>query len=296
MNSFKINNSKLRTSGTSPSHIALSVPLLILISCFCTLYFHVILQLIRDWLTNSNYSHGFLVPFISGYIIWQRRTKLSALKIQPSNIGLILLLIGLGIFIVGTIGAELFTVRFSIIVTLCALVIYLLGVEHGKLMAVPIGYLIFMIPLPAIVWNKLAFPLKLFVTKLAVSLVSLTKIPAFREGNIIHLTNTDLQVIDACSGMRSLTSLLALSAAFALISNLSTTKKWIMFLSAFPIAIVLNIIRLFITAILAQYYGPGIAQGFLHELSGIFIFLVAIFCLYIFHSFLKRISLSSVRA
>ena len=296
MNSFNIQHLKLKINGTRPSHIALLFPLLILICCFGVLYYHVIARLVQDWLTDSNYSHGFFVPLIAAYIIWQRRTKLSALDVQPSNVGLILLLIGLGMFIVGTIGAELFTIRFSIIITLCALVVYLLGVEHGKLTAVPIGYLVFMIPLPAIIWNKLAFPLKLFVTRLAVLLISLLNIPAFREGNIIHLSNTTLQVVDACSGMRSLTSLLALSAAFALISNLSTPKKWILFLSAFPIAIILNIMRLSITAVLAQYYGPGIAQGFLHKLSGIFVFLVAILCLYIFHNLLKRIPLSPERA
>ena len=264
-----------------------------LLLSFFILYLRVILKLIHDWINDSNYSHGFFIPLIACYIIWQRREKLLKLHVKPNNLGLILLLMGLLLLVFGTIGSELFIMRFSMIIVLFALVIYMTGAEFGKRLALPISYLIFMIPLPAIIWNKLAFPLKLFVTWSSVNLIDLFDIPSFREGNIIYLNNTTLQVVDACSGMRSLMSLLALSAAFALIIELSAWKRWFIFISALPIAIILNIVRLATTAVLAQKFGADIAQGFLHEFSGIMIFIFAIVCLYSLYTILKRFQCSS---
>jgi len=176
---------------------------------------------------------------------------------------------------------------FSILIVIWGLVVFLGGIDLGKATLLPVAYLIFMIPLPAIIWNKIAFPLKLFATRMAASAITLLHIAVYREGNIIHLSNTSLQVVDACSGMRSLTSLLGISAAFALITQHSKTVKWFLFLSAIPIAILMNIIRLLITAILAQQYGAQVAHGFLHDFSGILIFVFAmVFCIEIVTVFL----------
>jgi exosortase len=191
------------------------------------------------------------------------------------------------------VGAELFTMRFSMILVMLSAVAFLAGWKMMKAVLLPFMYLVFMIPLPAIIWNKIAFPLQLFATKLTVATIKWLQISVYGEGNIIYLANTTLEVIDACSGLRSLTSLLALSAAFSLISDHTLIKKWLVFLSAVPIAIFVNIIRLTVTAILSVQYGEKAAQGFLHEVSGLLIFFLALVMLYAFHQLLSKISFSS---
>jgi len=266
------------------------IPLSIASICFLILYYQVIYQMILDWANDDNYSHGFLIPVIAGYLIWQDRERLSDIHIKPSNSGIIFLILSLLFFIITNIGAELFTMRFSMLLVILSMVVYFAGWEFGKALSLPVAYLVFMIPLPAILWNKIAFPLKLFATKIAVGVIAFLGITVYGEGNIIHLSNTTLEVVDACSGLRSLTSLLALSAAFALITDHSKLKKFIIFISAIPIAILVNIFRLSATAVLAKSYGPQVAQGFLHEVSGIIVFIIAFLLLYAVHWGLDKLS------
>ncbi len=252
------------------------------------LFHQVICGMVRDWYTNENYSQGFLIPFISGYLVWQQRQRISELPIRPHNSGFLMLIFCCLFFMAASIGAELFSMRLSMLMILFSSVVFLAGWPIAKTLSAPIGYLIFMIPLPAIIWNKIAFPLKLFATHMAVSAIRAANIPVYGEGNIIYLANTTLQVVDACSGLRSLTSLLAISAAFALITDHSKVKKIILFLSAVPIAILLNIVRLFMTAVLASRFGPQVAQGFLHEISGLIVFALALVLTYLVHLLLLR--------
>jgi exosortase len=256
---------------------------------FIALYYHVIYKMVHDWSIDDNYSHGFLIPVISGYLIWQNRKRLSELPLKPSNFGLVLLLFSILFFIAAHVGAELFTMRFSMILVILSAIVFLAGWTMAKELLLPVGYLIFMIPLPAIIWNKIAFPLKLFATKMAVTVIKALNIPVYSEGNIIHLANTTLEVVDACSGLRSLTSLLALGAAFALISDHSPLKKITLFLSAVPIAILVNIFRLSSTAVLAKFYGAKVAEGFLHDISGIIVFFLALILMYMIHSVMERV-------
>ena len=263
------------------------LPIAIILTCFLILYNHVIFNMVQDWSVDDNYSHGFLIPFISIFLIWQKKGKLAVIPIKPSNYGLILLGASLLLLFVSNIGAELFTMRVSMLMVILSLSVFITGWKFSKALCLPVAYLLFMIPFPAIIWNKIAFPLKLFATQMAVSFIKILNIPVYAEGNIIHLSNTTLEVVDACSGLRSLTSLLALSAAFALISQHSKLEKFFLFLSAIPIAIFMNIIRLSVTAILARQYGSRIAEGFLHDFSGILVFFIAIILIYIIHSLLR---------
>ena len=271
-------------------------PFMMVAVCFLMLYSQVIYKLILDWSTNDNYSHGFMIPFISFYLIWQRRKIILDTCTTPSNWGISLIVFNLIFFIITYIGAEQFTMRLSMILTILSLSIYLFGWKFTKIYFSPVAYLIFMIPIPAIIWNKIAFPLKIFATTMAVDAIQFLKIPAYQEGNIIFLANTTLEVVDACSGIRSLTSLLALSAAFALVSSHSRIGKWILFLSAVPIAILTNIFRLTSTAALARYYGPQVAQGFLHDTSGILVFCLAFLLLYGIHWTLDKIGYKTLQA
>lgn len=263
-------------------------PLIIVTFCFLMMYFHVIYKMVLDWSVDDNYSHGFLIPFITGYLIFQKRKKLSEISLNPSNFGIALIIVSLLFFIIASIGAELFTMRFSMLLVILSIIVFLSGWKFAGNLFLPISYLIFMIPLPAIIWNKIAFPLKLFATKMATGVIEFIDIPVYREGNIIHLANTTLEVVDACSGLRSLTSLLALSAAFALISDHSRINKFIIFISAVPIAILVNIVRLSSTAALARRFGAQVAKGFLHEASGIAVFVLAFILVYAVHLCLQK--------
>jgi len=278
---------------TYPTRPRVFLQLCIIMAAFAILFGPAILNLVRDWTTNDNYSHGFLVPLISGYMIWQKKDQLAKLTINPSNLGLLMILFGMFVFTIGSIGAELFTMRTAIVITIAGLCTYSFGIKVTIAIAVPLAYLMFMVPLPAIIWNKIAFPLQLVAAQLTAYTVQLMGIPLLREGNVLHLSNTSLEVVDACSGLRSLTSLLALSAAFAYIAKLASINKWLLFLSAIPIAIMVNILRLTITALLATHIGPETAQGFLHDLSGIIVFIVAFIMLFglynLMHSFEQKV-------
>ena len=264
------------------------LPLAVVAISFLVLYHHVITKLIHDWSIDGNYSHGFLVPFISGYLIWQKRERLAEIELKPADAGLVFLLLSCCFMVATYLCAELFTMRFSMILVIWSIVVFLAGWEWVKALFLPVAYLMFMIPLPAIIWNKIAFPLKLFATHIAVQVIQLLGITVYGEGNIIHLSNTTLEVVDACSGLRSLTSLLALSAAFALISTHTVPRKMILFLSAVPIAIATNIFRLSFTAVLASRYGGRVAQGFLHEASGMVVFFLALIILFFLNMLLKK--------
>jgi exosortase len=248
----------------------------VILTALLWLYLPFLKTLVADWGTNDDYSHGYFIPFLSAYFIYTLRDELRKIVVKPSNIGLFVLLAGLGQLIIAKIGTEYFLQRTSLILALLGLVLFFLGWQHFKRLFIPLGYLIFMVPLPAIIWNKIAFPMQLFASYLTEKVVSLLGIPVYREGNVMHLAQTTLEVVAACSGLRSLVTMFALSGALAFVSTLPAGKKWILFLSAAPIAIFANITRLTATALMATKIGADAAQGFLHEFSGILVFLLGL--------------------
>lgn len=257
--------------------VSLSYALLLLpIISFILLYFPVFQKLLESWNHDENYSHGYFIPVLAGLMIWMQREKLRQALKRPSNIGLVIIILGLVQFIVAWVGSEYFLQGTSIIVVLLGSVLYLWGWQMALLTLVPLVYLIFMVPLPAIIWNKLSFPLALMASKVSADLVSAMGLSILREGNILTLPNITLQVADACSGLRSLTTLLALSAFVAFISDHTKPKKWILFLAGVPIALVSNIIRLAGTAVLARHFGATVAHGFIHDFSGWVVFVLGL--------------------
>lgn len=253
------------------------------------LYLPFIRTMVHDWNVDANYSHGYLIPFISAFMIWTVRKELQDVDTSPTNWGLILIALSLAQLTVAKIGSELFLQRTSMIVLLFGLSLFLLGKAFTKKISIPLLYLIFMVPIPAIIWNKFAFPMKLFASYIAANVIDCIGISILREGNILHLASTTLEVADACSGLRSLTSLLALSAAFAYIFPLRVINKWVLFFSAIPIAVAVNIFRLTFTAVLAQRFGAKVAEGFLHEMSGILVFIIAFILLFVVYSLLSKL-------
>lgn len=256
-----------KTSGAAYALIGL------VILSFIALYYQVIAGLIFDWKNNDNYSHGFFIPLISGYMIYTMWPDLIEEEKTPLNLGLVLCMLGLGQLYVAAVGSELFLQRLSIIPVLFGIALFLFGKKITLKLVMPIAYLVFMVPPPAIIWNKIAFPMQLFSSKVTEEVVRLLGIPIFREGNVLHLAQTTLEVVDACSGLRSLTTMFALSAALAWFTNFKLSSKCLLFFIAAPIAIFANVVRLAITALLASEYGEKAAQGFLHEFSGLFTFI-----------------------
>lgn len=251
----------------------------IVLSALFLLYLPFLQTLVHAWRTNDDYSHGYFIPFLALGMMYSLRKKLIDIPIRPGNSGLLLIVFGLLLLIAAKVGSELFSQRLSLIFVLLGLVYFLFGWRHLQLAALPILYLLFMIPLPAIIWNTIAFPLQLFSSALTEKTIYLLGIPVFREGNILHLSETTLEVVAACSGLRSLMTMFALAGAFAFFSRLPTWRKWVLFFSAAPIAIMANIIRLTLTAILASLYGSEVAHGFLHDLSGLVVFGVGLMLL-----------------
>lgn len=251
------------------------VQALALMGAFGYLYAAVIPDLVADWDRDPDYSHGFLVPLLSGYFLWERRQTLAQLPCQPSLVGLGIMLLGFAILLLGNIGAELFLMRMSIVVVLAGLALYNLGWSYFKKMAFPIGFLLFMIPWPAIVLNALTLPLQLLAARLSTVSLQMINLPVYREGNVIFLPHVTLEVVEACSGIRSLVSLLALATVYAYMTQHRFWQRAVLVVSAIPISIIANAFRIWGTGTLAHWYGPQTAEGFYHTFAGWLVFVVA---------------------
>lgn len=276
-----------------------------IISAILFTYAAVLVKLSSNWWSDENYSHGLLVPVIIGYILWMQRDKLVA---EPKRAATLLggLMIALALFAlwIGVAGAELYSQRMSLVLLIAGTVIYFWGWRLLRLVWVPLALLVLAIPIPAILFNKIAFPLQLFASRCAVWSMSMLGIPVLRQGNVIELKPLNsvdtrkLEVVEACSGIRSLMTLVTLAVVFAYfthpLSDDPTDKRgnfawlrsygfWrstILVLSAVPIAILTNAARVSGTGILSHYYGTQVADGFFHSFSGWAIYIVAFLLLF----------------
>lgn len=239
------------------------------------LYYAILYKMGVQWYDDPDYSHGFLVPLMAAYFAWERRERLLTLPAQPSRAGIGLLGVGLLMLIIGSVGAELYLQRTSLIVVLAGLVLLLLGREAVRMLAFPIAFLLFMVPLPAIVVNLVSFPLQIFAANTAVFCLYNFGIPVLQEGNVIILAGTTLEVAEACSGIRSLQALLALGTVYAYFSQHMMWKRWVLVFLSVPIAIIANAFRVTGTGVLANYWGIEAAEGFYHTFAGWLIFVVA---------------------
>lgn len=268
-------------------------------------YATVLAKLAQDWWNDENYSHGLLIPFIIGYIVWVQRDKLATVPARSSMLwgGAAVLCALFGLW-AGVAGAELYTQRLSLILILAGVIVYFWGFKLLQWLLVPLGLLFLAMPIPAIIFNKIAFPLQLFASRCAVWSMSLLGIPVLRQGNIIELKPLNsidtkkLEVVEACSGIRSLMTLVTLAVVFAYFTHSpdpddpSSGKRFgwlksywfwravIIVGSAVPIAILTNAFRVSGTGVLAHYYGTQVADGFFHTFSGWAIYIVAFILLF----------------
>lgn len=239
------------------------------------LYYSVLSDLVMRWWEDPDYSHGFLVPLVSAYFVWRARKKLTQLPVLPDRRGLLLLWAGIGILILGNIGQVTVLERSSLIFVMAGLIVYLLGWGFLKQLLFPVGFLIFMIPLPSMIFDPVAFRLQLFAAKAATFCLQTLQIPILREGSLIYLTASIMDVTEACSGIRSLMSLMALGTVLAYITQEENWKRAVLIAFTIPIVILANALRVTGTGILADFFGEEMAQGFYHNFSGWLVFVLA---------------------
>jgi exosortase A len=246
-------------------------------------YLPVLRKLVYDWGHDDNYSHGFLIVPIALYLIWERREQLAAARPAPSIVGLLIAIASLLVLVAGELGSELFLMRVSLIGVLVGTVLFVYGWEHLRVAWFPLAFLLLMIPIPAIIFNQIAFPLQLVASRFGETVLQLWNIPVLREGNVITLPNTQLQVAEACSGIRSLISLLTLGIVYGYFTDSRLSVRGAIALGAIPVAILANGLRVAGTGIAAYYYGQEAAEGFFHEFSGWVVFVVSLVMMFMLH-------------
>lgn len=256
---------------------------------FAALFFDVGRKLVSDWATDDNYSHGFLVVPVALFLAWERRQALIAAARRPSGLGLVVIVGSLAVLTAGTLGAELFLTRVAIIGVLVGLVLFAFGWAHLRLLAFPLAFLLLMIPLPAIVFNQIALPLQLLASQVGEAGLRLFGVPVLREGNVMVLASTTLEVAEACSGIRSLISLLTLGIVYGYFMDSRAWVRWVLALATVPIAVFTNGLRVAGTGIAAHHYGPEAAEGFLHTFSGWLVFVSALALLFVVRELLSRV-------
>ena len=257
---------------------------------FLALFGPVLSRLVQDWIYDDNYSHGFVIVPFAMFFAWERRRRALELPARPSALGLAIVLGGLALLVVGRLGAELFLTRIAPLVVMAGAIVFLRGWATLGAYAFPLAFLLLMIPIPSIVFNQIAFPLQLLASRTGEAGLALLGIPVLREGNLIILAHTTLEVAEACSGIRSLVSLLTLGILYGYFMDGRTTFRWIIAGSTVPIAIAANGIRVAGTGIAAHYLGDSAAQGFLHTFSGWLMFVAAFVMLFAFAYIMRRLA------
>jgi exosortase len=265
--------------------------LLLLLTVLLLLYFPVLAALVVQWYSNPDYSHGFFVPVVSGYLIWRKRNELRQQGQDGSLWGLFVVLGSLLILLIGQLGADLFTTRIAFLGTILGIIVYFCDWRTVGALAFPLGFLLLMIPIPTVIYNEIVFPLQLLASRFASTcLDQINIIQVLREGNLLIMPNMTLQVVEACSGIRSLMSLLTLSIAYSYLAERNWVIRTVIMLATVPIAIVSNGSRVMAAAFLSYNWGPKMAEGFLHSFSGWLTFVVATLLLLLLHGILTSIA------
>ena len=254
------------------------------------LYYRVAVKLVYDWYTIPDYSHGFLVPFFAAFLVWDKRKVLKSIPIKQTWSGIILIVFAIMVLILGVYGVELFTARISFLLLLTGLIATFFGWAMVRELRFPLLVLVLAIPFPAILFNRITFPLQLLASRIASDILPLLGVPTLHEGNVIELPIMKLEVAEACSGIRSLMSLFTLAVFYGYFLERTTKRRVILALASIPIAVTANVARIVGTGLCVQYWDPEKALGFFHEFSGWVMFVVSLACLYLVHRAMRLIS------
>ncbi len=269
--------SEIRRRGCPDIQILLLTA--VLIGAFITVYFPVWKNLVNTWMTSDDYSHGFFIVPASIYLVWQKREFLSKIPVQPSIYGIFLIVFSLLIYVFAYFAGIQTVASFSIIPVLIGIVAYLHGFLILKNLLFPLLFLLFMIPIPSQIYSSLTIPLQLTVSKFSVYISGVMGIPVYREGNIIYLPELTLQVVNACSGLRSLISLFAISTFYGYLSFKSNILRTILIVFSIPIAILVNTARIAIIIIAFHFFKSDLTAEQYHTVFGLMVFFLALFIL-----------------
>jgi exosortase len=262
--------------------------LVMLSALVLVLYGRVLGTMAEQWWSDPNYGHGFLVPLFAAYILWHERSRRREVPIHTSNWGFAIMLFAIGLLFLGTLGSEHFTARISFLILMSGIIVFLVGWKALRSVAFPVGYLVFMIPLPAIIYYQLTFPLQLLASRLGATGLVALGVPTVREGNLLILPNVTLEVVEACSVVRSLLSLLAAVVAYTYLAEPSTWKRCVLVALTVPIVIVSNGLRLVATGVLSFFFGPEMDSGLAHTGLGLVFFGLAFLSILLVHSLLRH--------
>lgn len=261
----------------------------VLLALWAAVFIPVIPAMVETWLNHSDNSHALLVPLISLYFAWQKRRELSQVEISGSLWGGLLLAASLAVYLLSYAGGIAVIARIAIVTSLFGLLWGSLGWAAVRVLAFPLGFLLFMVPVPDTLLGMVSFPLQMLATKISAGVIQFCAIPVYREGNMLFFIQTQLEVAEACSGIRSIMSLTMLSVLFAHLSGNGWWRKAVLILAAIPIAMLANILRVSGTGILAHFFGDQVARGFLHEFSGLAVFVFGLGMLFLVFTLLNRI-------
>jgi exosortase len=252
------------------------------------LYAPLAVRLATQWWQDPNYTHGFFVPIFSLFLVWERRAKLAALRSQPAWSGLVILLFALFALVLGTITSGFFLYRISLLLFVVGVVVFLAGWKHLAAISFPLAFLVLMIPSSTLL-DQIVFPLQMIASKTASFLLMLAGVPAVREGNIILLPTARLEVAEACSGIRSLFSLITLTIMYGYLTETKIKVRILLALLAVPISVLANALRIAVTGLVVEYWGLESAQGTLHLLSGWLIFAGSLALIFLLHHFSRNL-------
>jgi exosortase len=279
------NNLQTTPAKSTRLNVLAVIPYVVLL----LVYLPALYDLVIEWYEDDNYSHGFLVPLVSLVLVWKKRRQLLSAVRQVDRKGLLVVLAGLGLFVVANGAAEYFTLRFSLVVTLFGLTYFLFGKEVVKLTWFSFFFLVFMIPIPYVLYYSATFPMQTLATKITVGVLDALGMGVIRQGNVIHISGYSLEVAEACSGIRSLVSLLALGALYAYLTQKRFSAQLILFLSSIPTAVIGNVFRVFLTALIIYTLTDRVTEEPWHSLMGMSVFVVAFVLLFLVGALLRRV-------
>ena len=279
---------EVRRTGFPKHETLLYVQAGILLLLATWLYGPFALRMANQWWQDPNYTHGFFVPVFSLFLLWERRAKLAAIRIEPVWSGLVILLFALMTLVVGTIKSEFFLYRLSVLLFIAGLAVFLAGWKHLAAISFPLAFLVLMTPSPTLV-EHITFPLQIVASKIASFLLMLAGVPTVREGNIILLPGAQLEVAEACSGIRSLFSLLTLTIVYGYMAETKVGVRVLLAVVAVPISVFANALRIAFTGLMVEGWGVERAEGTIHALSGWFVFIASLALIFLLHRLVQMV-------